>query len=127
MVGVADIEAAVDDTGLVIVEDVKGPQNIAVKATGYRSAAWMGVNGANVTIPMEKLTTGTVAQATLSGWITGYDTITPTAGVKAAVVAYSQTDELGDPANELKTPNGTNVCFGATCAWTLLSRTGSLT
>jgi hypothetical protein len=126
MVGVAEIEAAVDATGLVIVEDVEGAQNVAVKATGYRSAVWMGVNGANITIPMEKLTTGTVDQATLSGSITGYDTITPTAGVKAAVVLYTQTDNLGDPVNELQTPNGANICFGTTCAWTLVSRTGSL-
>jgi hypothetical protein len=126
MVGVAEIEAAVDDTGLVIVEEVEGPQNVAVKATGYRSVVWMGVNGANVTIPLEKLDPGAVGQATLSGSITGYDTITPTAGVKAAIVAYTQTDDLGDPQNELQTPNQQNICFGNTCAWTLLSRTGSL-
>lgn len=125
-VGVADIEAAVDDTGLVIVEDVKGPQTVVVKATGYRSAVWAGVNGANITIPLTKLQTGTVPQATLSGSITGYESVTPTAGVKAALLMYTQTDDLGDPANELTTPNNANVCFGNTCAWSLVSRAGSV-
>jgi hypothetical protein len=39
---------------------------------------------------------------------------------------YSQTDDLGDPQNELTTPNNQNICFGSACAWSLVSRTGTL-
>jgi len=128
MVGVGDLEAmAVDETGLAIVPDVKGAQTIAVKAAGYRSAVWVGANGANVTIPLTKLDP-VVAQATLTGTIAGFDTFTVAANhVKAAGVLYAQSDNLGDEANNLATPNGENFCVGTTtCDWTLVSRTGSL-
>jgi hypothetical protein len=116
-----------DAQGLVTFKDLSGPQTIAVKASDHASVAWVGVNGANVTIPLDGNTTAD--QATLSGSITAWDTVTvPTGHVKAAAIFYSQTDDLGSRANNLTTPNGGNFCgVGmATCNWTLTSRTGTL-
>src|SRR5688572_22022930 len=54
-ISVADGAAiTVDATGLAVVADVEGPQVIAVKAQGYRSAVWDGADGANVTIPLTR-------------------------------------------------------------------------
>ena len=117
-----------DSKGLAVFSGVEGAQTIAVKATGYRSEVWVGANGANVTIPMSA--TGVAPDsATLTGTITGWDTITvPSGHVKAAIVLYSQSNDLGDSANDLQTPSMGNVCVGgASCNWTLLSRTGSVT
>jgi hypothetical protein len=127
-ISVADVQSPVDETGLAIFADVKGAQTISVKAQGYRSAVWAGVNGANVTIPLTKLDAGTVDQATLSGTIDGFDLFDVDDGhVKAAVVGYAQSDDLGDDANNLPTPNGQNVCTGTTaCNWSLVSRAGTL-
>jgi len=88
------------------------------------------VDGANVTIPLEPQTPPLPDQATLSGTIPGWSTITVAQGhIKAGIVLFSQSDELGDPANDLKTPANGNICgvIGTTCNWTLVSRTGPLT
>ena len=129
-VDVGGKQAMTDETGLVIFQDVSGPQTIAVKASGYRGAVWQGANGANVTIPVTKLGTETAQQATLSGTITGWDTISVATGhIKAALVAYSQNDDLGDPANNIQTPNQGNLCTGqgTTCPYTVITRTGTVT
>ena len=119
-----------DDTGLVIFQDVSGPQTVAVKATGYRGAVWQDANGANLTIAVTKLGDLTAQQATLSGSVSGWDAVTVPAGhAKAGFVAYSQTDDFGDPGNNLTTPNSGNVCFGnpSTCNFSIVSRTGTVT
>jgi len=129
-VDIAGKQQQTDDTGLVIEQDVSGAQTIAVKATGYRGAVWQDVNGANVTIAVTKLGTLTAQQATLTGSIAGWDQVTvPTGHVKAGVVGYSQTDDLGDAANSVTTPNNGNTCFGnpSTCNFTIATRTGTVT
>jgi len=129
-VRVGDTELTTDETGLAIFEDVHGAQTIAVKAGGFRSAVWVGANGANVTIPLVPATVPVPDQATLSGTIPGWGSITVGQNhIKAAIVTYSQTDELGDGANEIKTPLNGNICgaASATCNWTLAARTGPLT
>jgi hypothetical protein len=101
-----------------------------VNAVGYRSAVWVGANGANVTIPIRPLDPPAPDQATLSGSIPGWDTITVAPNhLKAAIVLYSQTDDLDDEGNSIATPNGGNICGVAlpTCTWTLAARTGPLT
>jgi hypothetical protein len=117
-----------DAKGFATFGDVSGPQTVTVKADTYRSAVWMSANGANVTVPLTLLDE-TADQATLSGTISGYDAITvPTGHVKIAAVFYSQTDDLGDAANSITTPNSGNVCLmQAACSWTLASRTGGVT
>ena len=122
-------EKTTDAKGLVVVSGVEGAQTIVVKATGYRSAVWVGANGANVTIPLAANAATAIDSAMLSGSITGWDSITvPTGHIKAAVILYSQNDEFGDQANDLQTPSMGNLCIGGSaCNWTLLSRTGPVT
>lgn len=117
-----------DTKGFVTFEDVEGAQDIAVKATDYRNVMWVGVNGANVTIPLESQST-TVPQAQLAGSVAGWDAIAvPQGHAKAAFVITSQTDDLGDAANELDQTGRMQFCIaGNECNWSLNSRTGTLT
>ena len=127
MVSVGGVEAMTDSTGLAVFEDVAGAQTVAARSQGRRSVVWDRVNGANVTIPLDLLDPGTPGQATLSGTIDGFDQINPPAGhIKAGIVTYTQTDDLGDGANELQTPAQGNICAIGQCPWTLVSRTGTL-
>src|SRR6185312_1858919 len=68
-------------------------------------------------------------QATLSGTITDWNTITvPTGHIKAAEIGYSQIDALDDGANNIQTPNNGNVCITPdACNWTVAARTGAVT
>src|SRR5262249_23763353 len=88
---------------------------------------WVGVDGVNVTVPITPLDPATPDQATLSGTITGWDAISvPANHVKAAIAVYSQTDDLGDAGNNLKTANNANICLGGTtCSWSVLPRAGT--
>jgi hypothetical protein len=130
-VEVGNTQKTTDKNGLVVFNDVHGAQTIAVSAAGYRGTVWMQANGGNVTIAATKLGTPTPAQATLSGSINNWSTITVPAGhVKAALIIYSQTDRVGDAANNIATPNNGNVCGVATpnmCNWTINTRTGAVT
>jgi hypothetical protein len=129
-VEIAGKDQTTDDTGLVIFQDVNGPQTIAVSAAGYRGAVWQDVNGANVTMGLTLLGNVTAQQATLSGSIANWDAVTVATGhAKAGFVAYSQTDNFGDSENNLTTPNSGNVCFGnpSTCNFSIVTRTGAVT
>ncbi len=130
-VAVGDVELTTNADGFAVFSDLSGPQTIAAKADGYRSTAWVGADGANVTLPLDPTGAVTTPQATLSGSIAGWDTVTVAQNhVKAAVVLYSQSDRLGDDANNLQTPNGGNVCgvtSPTTCDWTVVTRTGTVT
>ena len=127
-IAVGETEKKTDSKGLAVFPDVEGAQTIAVLADGYRSTVWVTVNGANVTVPVQPLT-GAPETATLQGTIAGWANVSvPPGHVKAAFLLYSQTDQLGDDANNIPTPNNGNICFGMTeCAWTLVTRTGSVT
>ena len=89
---------------------------------------WVGVNGANVTLPVTA-SSPMPPQATVSGTITEWSTITVAAQhLKAGLVLYSQTDNLGDPENNLATPSMGNICVTPNaCNWSLVSRTGTVT
>jgi hypothetical protein len=130
-VNVGGTEQETDENGLAVFGGVSGRQNVAVLASGFRSAMWVGVNGANVTIPLGTDNVASIEQATLSGSIPGWDTIQPLAAghAKAALVTYSQTDDLGGDANNLATPNMGNICglIGTVCNWQLTSRAGNVT
>lgn len=130
-VAIGETEKKTDAKGLVVFADVEGKQTITVLADGYRSSVWVGVNGANCTIGMKQLTGGPPEQATLSGTIAGWTDINPAQGhYKLAAVVYSQTDELGAPENDIKTPGdpAPNVCFLPNqCNWTVNTRTGTIT
>jgi hypothetical protein len=129
-VQVGDAEAETNDDGVATFADVSGAQDVAVLAADFRSVVWVGVNGANVTIPLTGLDPAEIPQATLSGSIPGWDQVTPAQGhAKAAFIIYSQTDTLGDDANNLRTPNNGNICgvIGDVCNWQLTSRAGTVT
>jgi hypothetical protein len=125
---IGETEKTTDAKGRVTFSDVEGAQDIAVKATDYRSAVWMRVNGANITIPLQAHQ-GSPEQATLAGTIAGWSDIAVAQGhAKVALITYSQSTDLGDDANNLPTPNNSNICFGdAPCNWSVVTRTGSVT
>jgi hypothetical protein len=127
-VEVGGVEATTDDAGVATFAEVSGRQTVTVRADGFRPAVWVGVNGANVTIPLTSLDPADIPQATLSGSIAGWDTVQPLdpGHAKAAFVLYSQTDALGDDANNLPTPNMGNICgvIGDVCNWQLTARAG---
>jgi hypothetical protein len=129
-VRVGAIDGTTDADGLFIARDVFGPQTVSVKAGAYRSDVWIGANGANMTMNLTRADRGTPPSGVLAGQITGFAGLTVPAGhVKDAVVVYSQTSDLGDPANEISSDN-TNACFvraaGQDCTFTVKARTGRI-
>ena len=129
-VEIGTTDQTTDETGLVIFQNVSGAQTITVSASGYRGTVWEGANGANVTIPVTKLGTATPQQATLSGSIASWDSVTVAQGhLKAAAILYSQDDNIDDSENNITTPNNGNICgvTGTTCDWTVATRTGTVT
>lgn len=126
-VRIGELDGTTDAAGLFIAEGVVGPQTVTVKAGAYRAELWVGANGANMTVNLVKADRGAPESGVLAGQIAGFAGLTVPAGhAKDAVVLYSQTADLGDPANEL--PNDLNGCFvrlaGQDCTFTLRSRTG---
>jgi hypothetical protein len=118
-----------DKTGLVVYSDVNGPQTIAISATGYRGTVWVKANGANVTIPVTKLGLPNPDQATLSGSINNWASVTvPTGHGKAALVLFSANDAAKDDENNIKTPNNMNVCGVGmqVCNFSVNTRTGTV-
>lgn len=127
-VEVGTSQKTTDKNGLVIY-DVSGAQTIAVSAAGYRGTVWVKADGANVTIPVTKLGAPNPDQATLSGSITNWSSVTvPTGHGKAALVLYSANDNAKDDANNIKTANNMNVCGLAsqTCNFSVNTRTGTV-
>jgi hypothetical protein len=108
-----------------------GPQTITVQAAGYVSTVWASADGANVTVPLNP-TPDVPEQATLTGTIASWSSITVMAQhVKAAYVVYSWDSKANNGANDLTTPANGQLCGLApadtTCAWTVVTRTGTVT
>jgi hypothetical protein len=130
-VRVGTLEGMTDADGLFVAEGVTGPQTLAVKAGGHRSEVWVGANGTNMTLNLELSAEATPPSATLSGTVNLSSLTLPAGHIKVASVVYSQTDDMGDPANHIKTLNGTETCnaglAGTTvCAFSVKVRTGKL-
>ena len=143
-VRVGTIDGTTDATGLFAAKDgaLSGPQDVTAVADGHVATMWVGVDGANVTIPVAVTGTGTptVPHAELDGDLTGYDQLMPASQNDALqiVVAYSQTSDIGAPENGLQQPAGPiaqapqitgNMCFKSTlastqCGWKVNARTG---
>src|SRR5512134_3792937 len=51
-VRVGETDKETNDDGFVTFSDVEGPQTVVVSAADFREVVWVGVNGANVTIPL---------------------------------------------------------------------------
>jgi len=125
-----------DETGLFVATGVSGPQQITVMADGFVTQTWVGVDGANVTIPLDLEDEGSidVPQATVTGTINGFLSLpVPSGGAKIAFVTYSANMDDNDPANDITQPGGgqslpPNTCInsqlGAMCDWSLITRTG---
>ena len=127
IVRVGSVDGTTDSTGLFVARGVEGPQTVAAKANGYRAEVWVGANGANITLNLAAANTATPATATLNGTITNFASLAVPAGhARVAVATYSQSDLLGDEANEIAQPSGQNFCFGDTCNFKLTSRTGKV-
>jgi hypothetical protein len=132
----AKIEGTTDATGLFIAKgDLSGKQTIAAVAGGHVPTLWVGVNGANVTIPVPVTSVVTVAQAELDGTIDNWATLpAPSNGhATVAVVLYSQTTDFGSAANSVAQPTGgaNNLCFNSQfgnpgCNFRVNSRTGAV-
>ncbi|MBW2277609.1 MAG: carboxypeptidase regulatory-like domain-containing protein [Deltaproteobacteria bacterium] len=133
------LEGITDSTGLFTLEDdsLSGAQTITVVADGYTVSTWLGANGANVTIPLSPTTPAGVPHALLEGTIEGWDSLPApdTDHILLGLVSYSQTDDLGDPANEIEQPSvgggvPANACVlhaqGSQCDWDLNVRPGTI-
>lgn len=140
-VRVGTLEGATDATGLFTAKgDLSGPQTIAVKASGYAAAIFVGADGANVTASLDRTPAPTTEapHAEISGTITGWDALpTPPADhITAALITYSQTRELGGKDNDIEPPPSggglaSNVCAKAPalsppCAWRVNARVGTV-
>ncbi|MCE9575816.1 MAG: hypothetical protein K8W52_21885 [Deltaproteobacteria bacterium] len=139
-VRVGSIEGTTDATGLFTAsgDAVSGKQTIAAVASGHVAALWVGVNGANVTIPVgvSGTTTPTIPQAELDGTIVGWDQLaTPAQNhATAGLTTYTSTPDFGGDENSLAPPSvagnvPANVCIkaqigSAPCAWRINARTG---
>ncbi|HET6146805.1 MAG TPA: carboxypeptidase-like regulatory domain-containing protein [Polyangia bacterium] len=138
-----------DSTGLAVFDKqscpaLEGKQTLTATATGYVPATVIGVNATNVTTTLSAVNRPPIDTATVTGTIAGWDALpAPATGHQTlAIIASSQTRELGDRANEI--PQGTrsvtvpvigafnipaNVCVrnasANDCAWRLTTRTGA--
>ncbi|CAN5899804.1 hypothetical protein BH11MYX3_BH11MYX3_41150 [soil metagenome] len=129
-VKVGTVEGTTDSEGLFVIEDVKGPQTIVVKAATFRSEMWVGANGTNMTFDLGPATDPVAPKSTLTGSIDLSSIQVPAGHLRVGVVFYSQTDDIGDVDNEIKTADDKNVCNGGgmanpmPCAFTIDVRGG---
>src|SRR5262245_57807240 len=109
-----------DSTGLAKFEpmgcpSLKGPVTVTVWVSGYAPVTWIGVNGANLTIPLRNSNPPAPDRATASGTIAGWDNlpVPPANHQTLALVGFSQTNQLGDRANDV-TQGKRNVIVNGT-------------
>jgi hypothetical protein len=139
-VHVGDVSATTDATGLALVAGVTGPQSILVQATGHAATLWVGADGGNVTIPLDRSPPDTSRrpQAQLTGSITGWDAL-PQPEVnhaRLALISFAQDPTLGSRANDVNQPPPmgslpTASCLrnrgpATPCAWKLNARPGAI-
>lgn len=128
-VRVGTIDGMTDSTGLFTAknDNLSGKQNVTAVASGHVPTMWVGVNGANVTIPVAVSGTGTptVPQAELDATIDGWASFNPLGQNDAVVgiVSYSQTPDLGAAENNI--PQGAGPAQGITANMCLKSALGS--
>jgi hypothetical protein len=134
-VHVGETSAETDASGLATFTDVSGPQTITAVASAHVSATWVGVDGANVTIPLGSNTTATdFPQGTVTGTIDGWADMSPPFGTAlVALTSYSWNGDDDDPANQITQPTGDpgpDTCVKITdeaCNWSVHTRTGTMT
>ncbi len=114
-------EVLTDSTGLATFDAkscpmLKGPVTLTASATGYAASTWIGANGVNLTVPLRAKTRPAPASASVSGTIAGWDALPAPAAnhQRLALIGYSQSRQLGDPANEImQGTRSVNVMAGA--------------
>jgi hypothetical protein len=126
-VRVGTVDGTTDATGLFVARGVEGPQTVVAKAAGYRAEIWVGANGANITLSLGAANPATPPTGTLTTTVDFTSTPAVATGhTKVAIASYSQTDQLGEEANEIDQAMA-NSCFGATtCNLTVKARTGKI-
>jgi hypothetical protein len=130
------LSGTTDASGLVVLTSatLAGAQTVTASATGHAAATWIGVRGANVTLPLAP--TAAPPSATVSGSITGWSSLPAPASFNdynLAIVLYSFLDDLNAPENSIKQPvannTPTNSCIRTiisdSCAWKMNTRTGA--
>ncbi|MFN0248359.1 MAG: hypothetical protein ACKV2T_15820 [Kofleriaceae bacterium] len=130
-VRVGEVEGTTDSTGLFVARGVTGPQTVIVKATDHRPEMWIGANGANITFSLQPGANPNPRSATMTGALSLASL--PALDTNHAYfvqVGYSASDDLGDDANEIPTPNDTNQCLAVSnqtpCDFTVVTRTGEV-
>lgn len=127
-----NISGQTDAEGLFSAGDVDGPQTVTVLASGYTTATWVGVNGANVTIPISRREID-YGQGRVSGTVEGFEDIpVPSGRANIALVGYTANRDDDDPTNEIDQGDpAPNVCFNpggdTPCEWTMRTRSGQMT
>ena len=135
---VADQTLQTDSNGLATFSSsqLNAPQTVRASASGYAAAAWYGVDGANVTVPLApRSLAAALPTLTIAGTIAGWDSLAPpSAGhYLMAVVEYTRRLDMSDPANTISQgssggiPN--NACYVDSaaitpCSFSISTRTG---
>jgi hypothetical protein len=134
-VQVGTLTGKTDATGLASFSDASltGKVDITVTASGHAAATWVGVTGANVTVPLET-TPRNVPSATATGTITGFSNLDPPGfgHYNLGVVLYSFLDDPSAPENSIVQPTTSgapnDVCVDSSgngnCTWSLATRIG---
>lgn len=122
-----------DATGLATFTGVDAPQTVTATAPGHAAATWVGVDGANVTLPLDP-SRRTVPTAHVAGTIAGWNSLpNPAFGhYTLGLVLYSFLDDPAAPENTIAQPMmGTtplNTCLNTglsnSCAWQMNTRIG---
>ncbi len=120
-------------SGLASFDAVTGAQTVTVTAPGHAAATWIGVSGANVTIPLEP-SPRTIPSAHVTGTIAGWNNLPapPLGKYTLGVVLYSFLDDPSAPENSIAQAMSAgaplNTCLRSAvsnmCAWQLDARTG---
>ena len=133
--GTPPLLGVTDATGLFSFTDaaLTGVHTITATAAGHTATTWIGVAGANVTLPLESSQALPVAH--VSGTITGWNSLPAPSGANhytLGVILYSFLDDPSAPENNIVQPAASgqplDTCLrtliGNTCAWQLTARIG---
>jgi hypothetical protein len=129
------LSGTTDASGLVVLTSatLAGAQTVTASAAAHAAATWIGVRGANVTLPLAP--GGPPASATVTGTISGWSSLPAPAGFNdynLAIVLYSFLEDLNAPENSIAQPvannTPTNNCLRTvisdSCAWKMNTRVG---
>lgn len=117
-----------DVTGLYSARGpaLQGKQTVVAAKAGFRTEVWVGVRGANVTLLLRPSPMPTVPQANLAGTIPAIAGATAMSHYKLGLVSYSDHDDQLDAENQIATPGNTDYCVAPACAYTVATRTGTV-